>query len=275
MSRLRQRIGQLGHFAVRVIAVLSCVWILVAARSTAHTPQAFPPSEVEGRMIVLPGIHNTLFHLNGFIDMARVSLPGFQIDRRKWGLTFFGIGNLRAEEKNLSVARELAADITQWRSEHPDEVLYLMGYSGGGGVASLTLAALPADIYIDRLILIAPAISSGFPIEGHAADHVREFVINFASTRDMQVGLGTRLFGTIDRKFEYAAGFDGFSTGFDSLAQWHWREADRRIGHRGNHIAYLGRRWQRDFLLPALDPAATPGSLEYLWQMRRDSFAVD
>jgi pimeloyl-ACP methyl ester carboxylesterase len=260
---------------VRALALLSLVWIAFAARSSAQTPQPFPPAPAPGRMIVLPGIHNTLFHLDGFIDMARVSLPNFHIDRRKWGLTFLGIINLRAEEKNVAFARTLAADITRWRRDNPDALLYLMGYSGGGGVAALVLAELPADVYVDRLILIAPAISSEFPIESYAAEHVSDFVINFASRKDMQVGLGTKLFGTIDRKYEYAAGYQGFAANFDRLAQWHWNKADRQIGHRGNHVAYLGRRWQRDFLLPAMDPSVSRNELERLWRERRDPVEPD
>lgn len=226
-------------------------------------------------MIVLPGIHNTLFHLDGFIDMARVSLPNFRIDRRKWGRTFLGIRNLRAEQENIEAARNLAGDIVRWRREHPDRLLYLMGYSGGGGVASLVLAELPDGITIDRLILIAPAISAEYPIEHYAKEHIRDFVVNFASEKDMQVGLGTRIFGTIDRKYEYAAGYAGFAASFAKLAQWHWRRQDRQFGHRGNHVAYLGRRWQRDFLLPAIDPSISRAELERLWQERRGTRGSD
>lgn len=254
---------------------MALVWLLFAASSTAETPQPFPPDPIAGRMIVLPGIHNTLFHLNGFLDMARAGLPNFQIDRRKWGLTFLGIYNLRAHDENLAFARGLAADIARWRRSHPDRLLYLMGYSGGGGVASLVLGELPDGAYIDRLILVAPAISPDYPIERYATQRVREFVVNFASEKDMQVGLGTRLFGTIDRKYQHAAGYDGFASGFAKLAQWQWRAADRRIGHFGNHVAYLGRRWQYDFLLPAIDPSISRDALEQLWQERRDSLRSD
>lgn len=268
-------LARISHYLIKALAVVSLVWITVAARSTAQTPQPFPPSDVAGRMIVLPGIHNTLFHLDGFIEMARASLPNVQIDRRKWGITLLGIYNLRAEEKNRSTARELAADIAAWRRKHPEKLLYLMGYSGGGGVASLVMEELPDDIQIDRLILIAPAISVDYPIDHYASEHVSDFVINFASTRDRQVGLGTRLFGTIDRKYEYAAGFDGFSARSEKLAQWHWREADRSVGHRGNHVAYLGRRWQHDFLLPAIDPSLSREALEQLWRVRRGEIEFD
>ena len=260
---------------MRVLAVLSLAWFATAARSSVQTPQPFPPDAAPGRMIVLPGIHNTLFHLDGFMDMARASLPNFDIDRRKWGLTFFGIRNLRAAEDNIAFARNLATDITQWRRANPDKLLYLMGYSGGGGVASLVLAELPADVSVDRLILVAPAISADFPIEHHAGEHVRDFVVNFASVKDLQVGLGTKLFGTIDRKYEYSAGYSGFTAGFNQLAQWHWSTADQRIGHYGNHVAYLGRRWQRDFLLPALDPSISRAGLEQRWRQQRGSFDSD
>ena len=271
-ERIFATLVRLIHPLIRIVAVLSLAWITVAAQSSAETPQPFSPVETAGRIIVLPGIHNTLFHLNGFLDMTRASLPNFEIDRRKWGITFLGIRNLRAEQDNIEFAQAVATDIAQWRSAHPDELLYLIGYSGGGGVAALVLSELPPGVEIDRLILIAPAISADFPIEQHAQEHVREFATNFASRRDLQVGLGTRLFGTIDRKYENAAGYDGFTAESEKLAQWYWDETDRKSGHRGNHVAYLSRRWQRDFLLPALNPLISRAELEQLWRVRRAEF---
>ena len=123
---------------------------------------------------------------------------------------------------------------------------------------------------LDRLILVAPAISASYDIERLAAAHVNDFVINFASERDMQVGLGTRLFGTIDRKYEYAAGYHGFDARFEDLVQWRWSAIDRSFGHRGNHVAYLGRRWQLGFLLPAIDPDLTQADVARIWEARRE-----
>jgi pimeloyl-ACP methyl ester carboxylesterase len=257
------------RIAARAFAIALLCWLSLAAGSAHEVAAPFPPDTSKGRLIVLPGIHNTLFHLNGFVQMARFGLPEFDIDMRRWGTPFFGVLNLRASERNRSVAHQIATDIAMWRREHPDDNLYLMGYSGGGGVVSLVLEALPDDVWIDRLVLVAPAISHEFEIQRHADAHVREFVVNYASERDKQVGLGTRYFGTIDRRYEYAAGYDGFPGVFAGLAQWHWRAADRAFGHRGNHIAYLGRRWQRSFLLPAIDPRMTRDSLEALWRTRR------
>ena len=65
-------------------------------------------------------------------------------------------------EHNEATAVAIAAEIADWRRAHPDAPFYLVGYSGGGGMATLVTAALPDDISIDRLVLVAPAISPDF-----------------------------------------------------------------------------------------------------------------
>ena len=265
----------LSLWLARVTGVLALGWCALAASSSHPVTAGFTPNDAHGRLILLPGIHNTLFHLDGFIDAAQLSLPNFTVDMRRWGLPLLGIHNLRAAQDNRTFAQGVAADITRWRRENPDALLFLVGYSGGGGVASLVLEELPEGVAIDRLILVAPAISAGFEIERLAAQHVSEYVVNYASEKDLQVGLGTRLFGTIDRKYEYAAGFSGFDAQSDNLVQWHWRASDREFGHMGNHVAYLGRRWQLGFLLPAIDPDLTPTDLARIWEQRRESIGDD
>ena len=253
----------------KTAALLVCLAIALSLH--ASSPFEAPATEhfAQGRLLVLPGIRNTKFHLSGFMNSAQRQLPNFDISVETWGLPLMGMLNLRAEQRNLESAQRIAAEITLWRRSHPEQLFYLMGYSGGGGIAALTLQFLPDDIAIDRLILIAPAISPEFPLARHAADHVNEFVANYASQRDIQVGWGTRTFGTIDRRYGISAGYSGFSQRFDQLAQWNWSTEDRSIGHRGNHVAYLSRRWQRVDLLPALDPGRSHAELVSYWALRR------
>ncbi len=265
--------NSLSRWLARVFGFLALGGCVLAAGSSRADFPPFAPNDSPGRLIVLPGIHNTLFQLDGFVEAAQLGLPNFVIERRRWGVPLMGIRNLRAAEDNLAFAQRVAADIARWRRDNPGDLLYLMGYSGGGGVASLVLRELSAGVAIDRLILVAPAISTTFDVERLAAEHVREFVVNYASAKDLQVGLGTRWFGTIDRRYEYAAGYDGFDDGFEKLVEWHWRASDRAFGHTGNHVAYLGRRWQRGFLLPAVDPDLTAKGLASAWEERRESVA--
>ena len=122
------------------------------------------PSPVAGRVLILPGVGNTRFHLAGFVAATEAQLPRFDVEVRTWGKPFMTIHNLRAHERNVATAASIAAEIAAWRRANPDAPFYLVGYSGGGGMATLVTAALPDDVAIDRLVLVAPAISPDYPL---------------------------------------------------------------------------------------------------------------
>jgi pimeloyl-ACP methyl ester carboxylesterase len=222
-------------------------------------------SSVRGRVLVMPGVGNTQFHLAGFVERLKRQLPNFDVDVRSWGEPFRMIENLQAEERNLATARSIASELAQWRRAHPDDELYVVGYSGGGGMVSLVVAALPDDVAIDRLILVAPAISPDYPLRERVLPHVSEFAVNFASALDLQVGWGTRVFGTIDRKNAASAGAVGFEVVDAKLLQHLWSADDIPYGHLGNHLSYLSGRWQAARLLPTLDPSLSAEQVRARW----------
>lgn len=217
--------------------------------------------ETPGRIMILPGVGNTRFQLAGFAGGAARRWPGFEVEIRRWGVPLLTLSNLRAYARNLDTAQRFADDIAAWRQAHAHGRCYLVGYSGGGGIAALIAAALPAGVAIDRLILIAPAISPDYPLAERVLPHVSEFIASFASARDLQVSWGTRIFGTIDRKHTPSAGAVGFDLRDSKLLQHYWSADDARCGHRGNHWAYLRGGWQAARLLPALDPHSTAAEL--------------
>jgi pimeloyl-ACP methyl ester carboxylesterase len=222
-------------------------------------------SPVAGRMLILPGVGNTEFHLAGFVARAEAQLPRFEIEVRPWGLPFLTMHNLRAHERNVATAESIAAEIAAWRRAHPNDPFYLVGYSGGGGIATLVTAALPEDVRIDRLILVAPAIAPDYPLARDVLPHVRDIVVNYSSERDLQVGWGTRTFGTIDRQYTVSAGAIGFDAIDPRLLEHRWSMAEAPFGHLGNHLAYLNPRWQAAKLLPALDPSVGAAALTARW----------
>jgi pimeloyl-ACP methyl ester carboxylesterase len=266
------------HFRARSLRTVRTVALLVALAGTAvadsvvvrwecPAPVAAAPAPDRGRLLILPGVGNTRFHLAGFVAAAERQLPGFDVEVRTWGVPFLTIHNLRAHDRNVATARGIAAEIAAWRREHPREPFYLVGYSGGGGMATLVTAALPDGVAIERLVLVAPAISPDYPLAAAVLPHVGEFVVNYWSERDLQVGWGTRTFGTIDRKMTESAGATGFAAHDVRLLQYRWSAADERYGHFGNHLSYLGQRWQAAKLLPALEPATTAANLEARWAL--------
>jgi len=255
---------------VRAVAVL----LLGAAMSQAIAPESrwdcgsAPEtlvSPVQGRVLILPGVGNTRFHLAGFVAATEAQLPNFTVEVRTWGEPFLTIRNLRAHERNVATAVRVADEIAEWRRANPVAPFCLVGYSGGGGMATLITSALPSDVSIDRLVLVAPAISPDYPVRSAVLPHVREFVVNYASERDLQVGWGTRTFGTIDREYTASAGAIGFAVEDERLLQYHWSAADIPFGHAGNHLAYLSGHWQAAKLLPSLDPAREPEDLRRQW----------
>jgi pimeloyl-ACP methyl ester carboxylesterase len=265
LRAMPRTLATLRTLAVLLFSAATSAAVTPAGRwHCAPTPSALP-SQVEGRVLILPGVGNTRFHLAGFVATAAAQLPRFDVEVRTWGKPFLTIHNLRAHERNVATAARIAAEIADWRRTHPDAPFYLVGYSGGGGMATLVTSALPADVSIDRLVLVAPAISPDYPVATEVLPHVREFVVNYASERDLQVGWGTRTFGTIDRKNTSSAGAIGFATEDERLLQYLWSAADEPFGHAGNHLAYLNGRWQAAKLLPALDPAVGPEALTRQW----------
>lgn len=256
--------------ALRLLALLLACAAATAADAPAQRfdcgPAALPtPAAAEGRLLILPGVGNTRFHLAGFVAAAERQLPRFDVEVRTWGEPFLTIHNLRAHERNVATAASIAAEIADWRRTHPHAPFYLVGYSGGGGMATLVTAALPGGVAIDRLVLVAPAISPDYPLEREVLPHVREHVVNYASERDLQVGWGTRTFGTIDRKYTASAGAVGFAAAHERLLEHTWSSAEVPLGHGGNHLAYLSRRWQDAKLLPALDPSVDAKGLAARW----------
>ncbi len=226
---------------------------------------SIPRSAPRGRIVVLPGIYNTRFQLFPFIRAVRRALPRFEVDVYRWGVPLLGLHNLMAHARNTETAKRIAGDLVQWRGRHPDAPLYVVGYSGGGGIATLAVAALSAGMCVDRLILIAPAISPTFPMAGAVLPRVNEFVVNYASHKDLQVSRGTKYFGTIDRKKTAGAGAVGFRSSDPRLLQWHWSERNARHGHLGHHFSYLFPRWQTATLLPAFDPCVDARALLAAW----------
>jgi hypothetical protein len=264
------RLALFGLLASGPVASSRLVDTMFAAPAGMCAAQPVAGQCSTGRIIILPGIRNTRFHLAGIVRDLQAVFPNFEIEVRTWGVPLAGLHNLHAYERNIQTAQSIADDISEWRRGHPADTLYIVGYSGGGGIATLVAAALEDGTAVDRLILVAPAVAPDFPLREQVLPHVREFIVNFASESDLQVGLGTRVFGTINGVETVAAGFSGFHETHPRLVEWHWTAHDERLGHRGNHLGYLGRRWQRSTLLPVLDPRVDAVELQQQWESRRD-----
>ena len=139
------------------------------------------------------------------------------------------------------------------RNAQAGEPLILVGYSGGGGMALLIAEALPREVILDRLILIGAAMSPTYDLTKVLAK-TRELVCFYSEQDWFILGLGTRTFGTIDRRHGDSAGRVGFHDAqghllqAPKLRQVPWGSEWRRLGHDGGHVGWLSGEWAREVL---------------------------
>ncbi len=165
----------------------------------------------EGLIIMLAGIEGGWLNMSEAQRGFRLANVSQAIEQYRWHHSMWPFTNLMDSEANARSAHKLADHITQYAQTYPDRPIDLVGYSGGGGIAILAAEELPDDITLRHIILIHAAISPDYDLTD-ALHHTHGNLINVHSRWDwFMVGLGTRVFGTIDRQFGPSAGMIGFN----------------------------------------------------------------
>ena len=168
-----------------------------------------------------------------------------------------GLGALFNRERNENEAKRVAEALEKRYRENPSRRIVLTAHSGGTGILVWALEKLPDDVRVDTVILLASALSPQYDLS-QALRHVRGRMFSFHSDADAVVlGTGTRAFGTMDGVKCDAAGRCGFvspdgadKAEYEKLVQVPYDTAWMRLGHIGDHVGPLGRRFSREVLAP-------------------------
>jgi pimeloyl-ACP methyl ester carboxylesterase len=226
-------------------------------------PEAVRPGQFErGCVVMLPGIECSSWQFAGTVLGLRDAGLDRAVKIVQWGHSPFGyFNNLMNLRFNRVRAKRVAGRIGEYQADFPERPITLIGYSGGGGMAALVAGMLEERVMLDRVILIAAAISPNYDFS-KALARSRSGMVNFYSPGDgFILGWGTRAFGTIDRQKTVAAGRVGFldEQGVmienDRLVQIGWEPAWRDLGHDGGHVGWLSRAWAKQVLAPQIDPS--------------------
>jgi len=237
----------------------------LATLAGCFRPEPPSPAELDrGLVVMLPGVEGGAWQLEGPIRGLRTAGLNRAIEVIEWGRRpLASLDNLTNLPANLQRAQRIAGRIGEYQQQYPGRPVTLLGYSGGGGVAVLAAEALPAEPQLDRVVLIAAAISPDHDLS-ETFRRSRRGVVSFYSERDVvMLGLGTCLFGTIDRQYTSSAGRIGFrddSGGLltiDGPEQIAWRPDWWRLGHDGTHVGWLSAEWSREVLAGYIDPRLT------------------
>ncbi len=219
----------------------------------------------KGCIFMLPGVESGSWQLGGPIRGLREAGIEQAIRVIPWGdRPFRELSNLVDYPENRRRAARIAEGIAAYEREYPGRPATLIGYSGGAGIAVLAAERLPEGARLDRLILLAAALSPTYDL-APARSRCTGEIVNFYSECDwFMLGLGTHLFGTIDRKRTTAAGRRGFDTAhvpagvrqIGWTADWMW------LGNDGGHVGWFAPAWSREVLARYIPADATGGSDE-------------
>jgi pimeloyl-ACP methyl ester carboxylesterase len=242
---------------------VSCCATFLVAPFGAIVPRRFtqrmaPEHLDQGLVLILPGIEGRSFlNLAIFQGLLDGGVP-YAVDVADWttGYRILTLYHLRAWKRNQRIARELAERILAYQAEYPGRPVWIVGHSGGGGMALLTAAALPKGQSVTGLVLLAPAVSPRFDLTP-ALEHVERGIWSFYSYWDcLFIGLGTMVFGCLDGPHGPAAGMVGFrhnapdtAAALEQLAH-SWQMV--RQFHIGGHFGCAQRVFIAETVAPLL-----------------------
>jgi pimeloyl-ACP methyl ester carboxylesterase len=187
------------------------------------------------------------------------------IEMYDWTCHDPGLDSLLSYQRNREQAQLVAKKIEQHYRAHPEIPIYITSHSGGTGIAIWALEALPDDVKVDTVILMASALSPGYDLSA-ALKHVKNHIYSISSTADAAVlGIGTRTFGTIDGVKTDAAGRVGFirpskadADLYEKLVLMPYDVRWMQLGNMGDHIGPMVRPFAKMILAPLLLHQALP-----------------
>jgi len=163
--------------------------------------------------------------------------------------------------RNRLMAAKLARKLLALRRAHREATIHIVSFSGGTGIAVFALERLRGRVPIETLVLACPAISREFNL-GPALRGVKRCYALVSCRDRWLLGVGTRLFGTMDRRHERSAGLVGFAhpegltatdaEAYSRMREIHWSPEMREDGHAGGHTGWANVPFLRRHLLPIL-----------------------
>ena len=221
-----------------------CLAPLGGMAANFHWTLSCPARLEHGLIIILPGIEGCssinesiarglvaaeLSHSIQIIDWRRF---------RPWNPL-----HLAMQRHNRIQARVVADLIIDYQVNFPGQPIHLIGHSAGAGMALFVLEHLKENQAVTSVTLMAAAVSRTFDVIS-LLSRTKVGIWNFYSPLDLPtVGLGTIIFGTMDRRHTISAGALGFLiSDSNSLSN----ACDRKAMPKLHQIGYqkcMARSW--------------------------------
>jgi pimeloyl-ACP methyl ester carboxylesterase len=167
----------------------------------------------KGLVVILPGIEG-VSELNRSVRRGLISAG---VDKAmpivSWGRPIGPAGMLVNQVDfvgNKLAGARVARMIVDYQDQYPGRPVYIIGHSGGGGVAVFAAEAMPPGRMIDGLVLLSASIGNRYNLD-KALSHCRKGVVNFYNRGDVGLlGVGTTVLSNVDGSKGPSAGLTGF-----------------------------------------------------------------
>lgn len=212
-----------------------------------------PERQANGLVIVLPGIEGVGMGSDGVRDGLLSAGVNSAVAVYAWGRPIPLAGVLLNEMDvigNRMAGERIAQMIVNYQDTHPNLPVYIVGHSGGGGVAVFTAEALPPGHKIDGLVLLSASLSSDYDL-AKAMANTRQGLVNFYSHNDVAfLMVGTMVAGNVDGEHGPSAGAVGFGNTVPGLYQVGWSEEMTESGNGGGHMDSTVSPFVRQYVAP-------------------------
>lgn len=229
---------------------------LLLTPGCASFPNPTPAQLQRGYVWMSPGIEGSPIFLRGAYEGLREAGVDCAIVVYDWPSLLGPLDNLIDPATARSLARGVAGRIADYARKYPGRPIHLLGYSGGGAIAIFAAEQLPPDVMVDNIVLVQVSLSRDYDLT-RAASKVRGRIVNlYAPLELVMLGLGTTIFGTMDRKHGFSAGKDGFELEKaipdpalrHKLEQQSWSTKALWSGHLGTHLSLYGKQWNKEYV---------------------------
>ena len=199
-----------------VLAVAALAAVVGGCAGRTDSDLSLHGDRGKGLIVILPGIQG-----NGSINEdIRQGLIGAGIqcavEIRQWGFLIPGaklVVNQVNVPGNRVAGRKIAEEVAAYQARYPGRPVYLVGHSGGAGIAVFALewlAKTAGSAPIAGAVLLSASISSDYDLTA-ALRQSREGIVNFYNEKDVVLlGIGTTLLGNVDGGRAASAGRAGF-----------------------------------------------------------------
>lgn len=231
------------------------------ALTTGCATTSFGPAAARGITFYCPGAGNIDFGDAGVRKGLKAAGYEGQVATVMWTVSFNpAIDQALRINARLGGSR-LANEIKQYKRQHPEGPVTLIGLSAGSGVALWALEDLPSGMMVENVVLLGSSLNHRYDIS-KALPHIKGKIYNFYSSNDAILAGPMLVFGTIDGVFGVeGAGAVGLHPprGAERVVNLPWKPEYASYGYNGGHTDSTSPRFVQQFISPYVQGETTAG----------------